>query len=243
MGMPYAVLIDSLSTANFGTGAATTGSFTPTAGRRLVAVVGGQENNGVTDPSADFTIADSQTLTWTKVGDVGNAGNWSHGMVAWTSTAAAATSTTVTFDCAARNVFRYFYSVFEVEGATGTTGYVENAAAATDGAYGVTLATPPRVTDLAVFARILDSSTSSLAMAGGWVAVGNQSDSSGGGSVAVAVRPNSTVPTVAVADTNVTGTSAAKASDMAFVVTAASYSVLPPQPHRRRNRSPRRWYL
>lgn len=223
MAVTYAVLLDSLSTANFGTGAHTTASFTPTAGRRLVAVTGGQENNGTTDPAPSFTIADSQGLTWTKVGDVGNPASWSHGMAVWVSTPVAASATTVTFDCGTRSIWRYFYSVFEVAGSAGVTaGYVEATAAATDGAYSKTLSAAPTTNDLSVFARILDTATTGLSMGAGWTVIGNQSDASSGGSMAVAVRTVSSSATVSISDTNTAGTTTAKASDFAFTITASS---------------------
>lgn len=235
MAITYASLIDSLSTSNFGTGAAATAAFTPTAGRRLVAVVGGQENNGTTDPSADFTISDSQNLTWTKIGDVGNPGNWSHGMVGWISTGAAAASTTVTFDCAARNVWRYFYAIIEVSGASGfINGYIENSAATSDGAYTVTLPATPSPDDLTVFARLLDSATSGLTMGAGWTIVGNQGDSSGGGAMAVAVRPSSTSTSVSIVDASTVTASPGKSSDFAWIITATVPRVLPGTTYRAR---------
>lgn len=223
MAIAYATLINSLSTASFGTGSAPTASFTPTANRQLLAIAGGQENNGSADPSGDFTNFDSQGLTWTKVGEVGNASNWSHGLAAWISTPAAAAAMTVSFDCLTRNIYRYFYAVLEFDGGTGATaGYVETSASTTDGAYSPTLTVAPGLDDLTVFARLLDSSTTTLSMGGGWTVVMDQSDGSGGGSMAVAVRPTSTSTSVSVSDTNVAGVAAAKASDMAFVISAAS---------------------
>jgi hypothetical protein len=225
-GVTYTTLINSLSTATFGTGTAATAAFTPPAGTQLLAITGGQEDNGVSDPSGDFTVSDSQGLTWTRVGAVGNASNWSHGLVAWISTPAAATSMTVSFDCGTRNIYRYFYGVIALGGASGTAaGTVTNATSTTNGAYTVTLTATPDVAGLTVFARLLDTAVTTLSMGSGWSVVVDQGDSSARGALAIAVRPSSNSTTVSIADTNVADTTTAKASDLAFILTEAGGGV------------------
>lgn len=229
MAISYTTLINSKSAAGFGGGTFTTASFTPTANRQLLVVMSAEEDSGTTDPAAFFTISDSQGLTWTRVGYIGNAVTWSQGIVAWVSGPAAATSSTVSFNCGAgRLIDIYFHGVLEFDGGTGATaGLVVTSATTTDGAYTKTLGVAPTDADLSVFVRMLDSSTTTLSMGVGWTVVIDQSDPAGNGALAVAVRPTSTSTTVSVADTNVTGVPVGKASDMAFIVTAATARTTP----------------
>jgi hypothetical protein len=236
MAVTYTVLADDSVTqgAAFGTGPKTSASFTPVAGTYLVAITGVMVQSGVTDPSGALTITDSQGLTWTRIGIVGNASTWSIGMAAWVCTVTpAASSMTITLDCGANNVWRYFITVLGVAASSGSAGgFASNTAAAVDGAYSETLSAAPTANDLSVFARFLDNNgTPALSMGAGWTVATDRQDSGGGGALAVATRGSSTSSTVSVSDAAV-GSAANKAIDFAFNVTA-----MPPPPPPSANRA------
>lgn len=142
-----------------GTGSWTTGSFTPTAGTRLIAIVGVVAVDNA-DISGDVTIIDSQGLTWTEIGDVGTTDGVDTALVAWISGPVAATSTTLTFDTGARDVFQYCAAVVEVDGADGTiAGYVEDTTPPLNGAGTITLGATPTTDDVVIYARCLGYAT------------------------------------------------------------------------------------
>lgn len=223
-GVTYSVLLSAASAASFGTGAYTTAAFTPAVDTRLAVIEHAQHNLGNTDPTPDFTLTDSQGLTWTRLAAVGNASSWSMGLAAWISSpVTSAVPTTLTFDAGTRNIYAYDFVVLGVRGASGTAaGVVTNGATATDGAYNVTLGATPSPNDLVIFARGLDTSGSStLSMASDWSVLANVAESASDLLLAVAARRDSTSTTVSVSDTNTSGVSAFKGIDLAFILPAA----------------------
>lgn len=59
------------STIYWGTSNWTSGSFTPTAGKRLLVILGGMHQSSI-DVASSLTLSDSQGLTWTSIGSVNN---------------------------------------------------------------------------------------------------------------------------------------------------------------------------
>lgn len=197
-------------------------AFTPAAGERLLAIVGAQEVLAHTqDFTGSLTISDTQGLTWTPIDAVANIAADAIGMRAWISSPATATSTTVTID----GSFYFFFSnelkVLGLSGASGAiVGYVENAAAATNGADALTLAAAPTTDDLTVFARYLDSDVGSgLDMGTGWTELAAVTGLLGE-SFGVAIRTSSVSTTVTVTDTAVDAATVDKAISFAFTVQA-----------------------
>lgn len=226
MAVTFADLYDGQSGTSHGTGTWTSGSFTPTSGRRLVAIAAMMEQDGNSDPTGDMTIADSQGLTWTAIGSVAGTDSWAIGMKAWISTAAAASSTTIDLDAGTRNSYNYFLAVFEVAGSGGTTdGFVSDTTAGND-SYTVTLAATPTADDLCVFANFLDASVSGagLDMGTGWTVIAERYDASGGGVLGVAVDDALASTTVTVDDAHIAtgGEAYFKAVDFAFIVKASA---------------------
>lgn len=204
---------------------AITSSFTPAAGEQLLLIVAGEEKLAHNqDFTGSWTISDTQGLTWTPIDSVANTTSDAIGMRAWLSSPAAASSVTVTIDCS----FYFFFSneikVLGLTGLSGTiAGYVEDAAAATDGGYTRTLTTAPTVDDLTIFARYLKADQdTALDMETGWTELASV-PSLLGAPLGVATRTGSTSTSVVVDDTQVTSVpNAARAIDFAFIVRAST---------------------
>jgi hypothetical protein len=203
-----------------GTGSWTTDAFTPTAGTRLIAIVGFCTVDGV-DTSGDITITDSQGLTWTKIGDCGATDGVDTAVVAWISGPVAATSTTLTFDVGARDVFQYCAAVVEVAGASGTiAGYVENPAAPQNGGATVTLGATPSTDDVVIYARCLGYATDN-----GWGAIDvaspyTQALVSPGSLIGITIAASdaATTTTITINDASPGYTPSERLVDMAFIV-------------------------
>ena len=95
----------------WGTGAYTTGSFTPPSNSILAVIVWAILDSASSDISDDLTLTDSAALTWTARGNVGDANDWSCGVRMWTAPVTTGVSMTVTTDAGAHNIFHYFVPV------------------------------------------------------------------------------------------------------------------------------------
>ena len=144
-----------------------TDSFTPAAGTRLIAVVGLVTVDGV-DRSGTISISDSQGLTWTPIGAVGDSDGVDTALAAWISDdATAAVSTTITFTTTASDVFQYVAGVVEVDGSDGTiAGYVEDITPPLNGSGTITLGATPTTDDVVLYLRALGYATDN-----GWGAI------------------------------------------------------------------------
>lgn len=233
MPVTFAALLEGKSGAPQGNSSFTTGSFTPTAGRRLVALVAGHDVDGFgVDIAAEFTITDSQGRTWAKRAEVGQAsGFWRNGIAAWISDEAAATSMTVSFDCGIIGIGQYFFSIFEITDSDGTiAGYVEADGVPDDGAHSVVLGATPDADDLVVYARYMEGrDITGPTMPAGWTSVCDQTNTSGAqdyGSLGVVVNDNFTSGTISITDMRAAGLGS-DAMECAFIIPAASAPAVP----------------
>ena len=149
--------IGSASSTGHGTGTYTTGSFTPNNSSLLVVIASIMEDSGSSDPSGDLTVSDSAGLTWTSQATVGDASSWSIGQRVWTAPVTTGVSMTVTFDCAARNIYQYFVEVADYTGHGGVGQIGTNTTLPTDGAGTVTLAGSPAATSEIIGAIMQDA--------------------------------------------------------------------------------------
>jgi len=231
----YTDLYEQASPLFWGTDSWTSGSFVPTAGRRLVVILAGfgDFNN---DLSGSLTLSDSQGLNWTSIGNVGDSAAWSYGQRAFISSSVpSSTSTTLTADAGAFNIIGYMISVIEVEYSDGTaSGFVGDAAMNNDGAESLTLSQSATTGSLGVFVKHLDEGLNAAApsMDTGWSVITHLRDSDNMHPLSVAVRPNMTGTAVTILDmiNGATG-SLIKTVGMAFTlnptlsssITAANY--------------------
>lgn len=242
MPVTFTALLEGKSGAPQGNSSFTTGSFTPTAGRRLVAFVAGHDVDGFgIDIAAEFTITDSQGRTWTKRAEVGEtSGFWRNGIAAWISDEAAGTSMTVTFDCGIIGIGQYFFSIFEITDSDGTiAGYVEAATSVPDdGLHSVVLGATPTSDDLVVYARYMEGrDITGPTMPAGWTSVCDQTNTSGAqdyGSLGVVVNDGFTSDTIAITDMRAAGIGS-DAMNCAFIIPAASEPEPPTVPMPRGN--------
>lgn len=149
--------IGAVSAAPHGTGAFTTGSFTPPNNSLLVVIGGGMESSGTTDPSGDFTIAGGG-WTFTSRAVIGMTTTWTIGIRIWTAPVATGASMTLAMDAAARNmqflaISAVAYTDYDAGSPTGATA-TANFGAGPDGAKSMTLSGAPATTS-EVFAGIL----------------------------------------------------------------------------------------
>jgi hypothetical protein len=196
----------------------TTGSFTPAAGELLLATVIGFEVNGTQDLSQDFTVTDSQGLTWSPVVNLDNPAAWALGARTWISSPAAASAMTVTFGFGSRSFWDHDYAILGVAGATGqVAGLVVDEDAPTDGAYTVDVGEAPAAADAVIYGRSIDNDgDAQIDMGADW-------STAWWGALAVSWRTGSTSPTVTIDDTNTTPNGLYKAIDWAFALKAGAY--------------------
>lgn len=194
------------------------GSFSPTAGRRLVALMTGTDNGPAIDVAANGSISDSQSMTWTPIAGLNHA-TAAYGMrVFISSVVPASTSTTVTLDCGADSIGRYRIAIFEVTGTDGTVqGLITNNAAATDGADSLTLTATPTVDDLVVYMRVRNA-TGGYVIGSGFVEVVDADLTNQG--VGIAVNDNTTSTSISITDARDGGSSSSENIHMAFIIKA-----------------------
>lgn len=153
---------------------AVTGSFTPNAGSRLMAVVCISTGGNTYDVS-HLSITDSQGLTWTEVNRVGYTDAFRRGFAVWTSSAAAASAMTVTINSSTSDLYGTIIVVTEWTGTDGTsTGWAGQIDAPLTGGYTRTLAAAPTADDASIFVRVVDLGTTTHAMSG-WTEAANVS--------------------------------------------------------------------
>lgn len=95
------------SGTSFGTGAFTTGAFTPSNNSTLLCVGKAEQNNNGGLAGGDVTITDSAGLTWTSQEATVASPGWSYGMNAWTASVTTGVSMTITLDAGAANIYAY----------------------------------------------------------------------------------------------------------------------------------------
>jgi len=240
MPVTFSALLEGKSGDGHGTGSFTTGSFTPTAGRRIVALVAAHDRSGSSqDVGAEFTITDSQGRTWAKRAEVGQtSGFWRNGIAAWISDEAAATSMTVTFDCGGVDLGQYYFGIFEITDSDGTVaGYVEADGVPDDGAHSVVLGATPDADDLVVYARYMEGrDITGPTMPAGWTSVCDQTCVSGNefGAFGVVVNDDFTSDTISITDMRPAG-NGYDAMNCAFIIPAASEPEPPTVPMPRGN--------
>lgn len=235
MPVTFSALLEGKSGDGHGTGSFETGSFTPTAGRRLVAFVAAHDRSGSSqDVAAEFTITDSQGRTWTKRAEVGEtSGFWRNGIAAWISDEASASSMTVTFDCGSVDLGQYYFGIFEITDSDGSiAGYVEAATSVPDdGAHSIVLGATPTADDLVVYARYMEGrDITGPTMPAGWTSVCDETCVSGNefGSLGVVVNDGFTSDTISITDMRAAGTGY-DAMNCAFIIPASSGPIVPMQ--------------
>ena len=110
------------SGANHGTGAYTTPSFTPTAGRKIMVIAFAQSASDDTFEGTSLTIADSDSgiTSWASAAASTASPGWGYGTRAWLSEQAASGSAmTVTVDAGSFSAYRYRVDVYECQDAAG----------------------------------------------------------------------------------------------------------------------------
>ncbi len=145
--------INSASADNHGTGAYTSGSFTPTANSRLVIIGYAIEESADSIEGGSITAADSTGLTLTAIGATTTSPGWGYGIRAWVSDPVGATpaSRTIALDCGATNVHAYRLWVDDITGvdaATPITGFIAGSDADGNGAASLTLSATPVAADM-----------------------------------------------------------------------------------------------
>lgn len=214
--------IGSASSTGHGTGTYTTGSFTPNNSSLLVVIASIMEDSGSSDPSGDLTVSDSAGLTWTSQATVGDASSWSIGQRVWTAPVTTGVSMTVTFDCAARNIYQYFVEVADYTGHGGVGQIGTNTTLPTDGAGTVTLAGSPAATSEIIGAIMQDATGTAGAdpLDGTYTELYDIDSLTGSASQAQARAAGSTSTSFSWSDVGV-GASLYKATGIAIEITEA----------------------
>lgn len=138
--------IASTSAATFGTGAYTSGSFTPSNNSLLVVVAFGITTTDGGMRGTDLTISDSVGLTWTSQAATTASPAWSYGIRIWTAPVTTGTSMTVSVDCGAFSMEFYRLEVFDYTSDSGSPAAGGNAIGSDadgDGAASITLSATP----------------------------------------------------------------------------------------------------
>lgn len=213
-----------------GTGTWSTSAFTPSANSLLCAVTLVKNQSSSSDPSSDLTVSDSNGLTWTSRALIGNATSWSMGMRLWTAPVGGSpASGTVTFDCAARNIFRAASACFDLTGYnTGApvTQTQTDGDCGTNGANNMTaLSGSPVSTSIviAVLAREVSPGAASVVTHGtGWTELYDFQQASQGECLQIQYRTGSTSTTVGWDDVEASGATVARSFALALEVAAAA---------------------
>lgn len=144
--------INSASADSFGTGAYTSGSFTPNNSSLLVAVGYGIAETDSGMRGTSLTISDSLgTLTWTARAQTTASPGWSYGISIWTAPVTTGASMTASLDCGATNIHAYRLWIDDITGYdTGTpvTGSIVGSDADGNGTAALTLAATPDAADI-----------------------------------------------------------------------------------------------
>ncbi len=144
--------INSASADNFGTGAYTSASFTPTPNSLVVVWGFGIEESADSIEGTSFTILDSIGSTFTSRVATTTSPGWGYGVRCWTSEAGSSPAArTVSIDCGATNIHAYRLFIDDITGYdTGTpvTGAIVGSDADGNGAASVTLAASPVAADI-----------------------------------------------------------------------------------------------
>lgn len=214
---------------SYGTGSWMSGSFTPTAGRRLLAIASAMRDGGTASIATAMTISSNQLITWTPVATINQPSAWAIGSKVWVSSVVEANPTTITLDCGTNPIGIYFLDVIEFTGgALPITNVVSSATAPTDGAYTVTLAQSAVAGDLTVFHRFIDEGPGGLAMSGGGFSViADSTDTNGYGGFGVAASGSFSGTSISIADTNTAGSTWYKAIDVGLSIQATYMNVQP----------------
>lgn len=228
MAIAHSLKTSGATSAGYGTGSATTASFTP-ANNSLLVVFLGTVDNGAGDIAASLTIADSAGLTWTsRALTSGTTGNYRSRSRCWTAPVTTGQSMTITFDCGASSVYNYGWFVVEITGhdtSTPTGGTATSISTTADGALSMTLSDAPASGDYTLAAVWLDGDTTGTIGASpgtGFTEIGENGGTSSNAYGQCQYRTSSTSTTVAWADLR-TGTMATYShSAVALVIKAAA---------------------
>ena len=166
----------SVATAPHGTGGFTTGAFTPPNSSLLVVAVFAHANVLGADISADMTIADSETLTWTSRVVIGSATADGGGLRIWTAPVTTGASMTITVDCGARDVWKYHVHRYAYEGYNTSSPTGATASAAVDSPADdetITLSASPASTSevVAAMGEVFGGDTHSVTVGTGWTEI------------------------------------------------------------------------
>lgn len=199
--------IGAISGEAHGTGAFTTGSFTPPNNSLLVVIGGGMESFGSTDPSGDFTIAGGG-WTFTSRAVIGRTPLWSIGIRIWTAPVVTGASMTLAMDAAARNmqilaISAVAYTDYDAGSPIGTTATADFGGSP-DGARSMTLSGAPATTS-EVFAGIFMDKENAGTTPGATYTEIHEVQAGSSGGVESEIRTGSTSTTVDWVDTHTGG--------------------------------------
>lgn len=140
-----------VSGSNHGTGAYTTGSFTPPNSSLLVvaAYQMTESGSGGADKSGDMTLGNSAGLTCTARVNAGDAHTFAVGVRIWTCPVTTGSSMTVNVDSAANNIYKYMVHIYAYTGyntGTPTGATATGTQAASNGNFSITLSGAPAAT-------------------------------------------------------------------------------------------------
>jgi hypothetical protein len=164
---------------NHGTGAYTTGSFTPPSNSLLVVVayLMTASGSGGADRSGSLTVSDSQALTWTPRANIGNTNSFALGKRAWTAPVTTGASMTVSVDCGANDIYKYHvhlyaYTGYDTGSPVGAT-VTSDQGGSSDGNFSITLSSAPASTSEVVAAVGIDPGVGVNAMnhGSGWTEI------------------------------------------------------------------------
>lgn len=202
------VNLTQLTTATgFGTGAATTGSFTPANSSLLVVVASAMQRDDTGMEGTDLTITDSAGLTWTSRAATTGSPAWSYGARLWTAPVTTGASMTVSVDCGAFFIEIYRIEVYEYTDYDTTTpvgGTIVGTDADGDGAANIVLSSAPASTSevIARATMVLNSGTTTVAPGTGWTELFDISNATGFITSQTQVRSGSTSTSVDWNDLN-----------------------------------------
>lgn len=191
----------------------TTSAFTPNAGSKLLVIAAllGPSDEG--DWSATLSISDTQTLTWTPLANdfiTPSSYGGAQGYRIWLSSAAAASSMTVTVSSASGQ-WRTSIVVAEVTGAQAAiNGLTQDDTAPLSGGYTATLGAAPTADDMSVFLRFGNNDGSGSYTMTGWTTVADLT-TPGETILFVAVRTGSTSTSATLSGTRAFSTYSADA--------------------------------
>jgi hypothetical protein len=166
------------SSTGHGSGAFTTGSFTPTANSLLVAIVHAVGDSGGEDIDTNITIADSLAHTWAErpTGNIDS--GWSAIVRIYTAPNTPTTAFTITLDCGGDVIHDYVVTVLALEGydtgtPTGATASENNDSTNIDGANTITLSAPPASDSVVVagMSHVPSSGITGITHGTGWTEV------------------------------------------------------------------------